>query len=556
MMKRTRSLAILLLIVLTPILASSSLENSPNFSILSPSSVAESVQYQMKQFPLPAGSTGPWSIASDSDGRIWVVEQGSNQLASFFPPAATFHEYRIPTPNSTAGSVATDSNGNVWFTELTSNKLGELKNGSSQIVEFKIPGGSTTLAGQQQQLSCGPSDAVAGPQGEIWVLCLFSNQIVEFFPSNASSASFDLPVFQSGPAGIVFDHNGNFWFTAADANMIGHGRVSQLQNNTSDGIDETAPLNATYTFNFQHATDLQGDTANIKSSLPTPSGIALSPDGNTLWITEHVDSSFDSYNIQTKSLDRFWTSQTNDDFGYSISFPNGVAVDQNGNVWISEHYGNKIAEFNPVSNSLTEYMIPCCGSSSAGVYTLTLGQNGTIWFVEILGGAIGELVPVSNPDQSFKISVNSNVVSVGRNAAITVPISMQYSNFTAGRENNVTLGISGISSTGSLAGASSQFSPSSLLLFGSATVSSNLTFSAQSLRSGIYYLTVSATIPQQNVIYSVVLKVVVGSLPSPYYQLFVDGAAIGIVSSIIVVGALALRRRKNFGRSSARRRRR
>jgi len=554
-MRRIRSLAILLLIALSSILASSSLSSYPqNFSILSPSSPANSTQYQMKQFHLPSGSTGPWSIASDSAGRIWVVEQGSNQLASFLPLTATFHEYRIPTPNSTAGSVTTDSNGNVWFTELTSNKLGELKNGSSQIVEFKIPNGTATVSGLPQQLSCGPSDAVSTLQGEIWVLCLFSNQIVEFFPSNETFASFDLPVFQSGPAGLVFDHNGNFWFTAADANMIGHGTVSQLQNNTSDGIEETAPQNATYTFNFQHATDLLGNSENIKSSLPTPSGIALSPDGNTLWITEHVDSSFDSYNIQTKSLDRFWTSQTNGDYGYSISFPNGVAVDQNGNVWISEHYGNKIAEYNPVSNSLTEYMVPCCGSSSAGVYTLTLGQNGTIWFVEILGGAIGELVPVSNPDQSFKISANSNAISVGRNAAITVPVSLQYSNFTAG--NNVTLGISGISSTGSLTDSSAQFSPSSLRLSGSATVSSNLTFSAQSLRSGIYYLTVSATLPQQNVIYSVVLKVVVGTLPSPYYQLFVYGAAIGIVGSIIVVGALAVRRRKKIGRPSARRRRR
>ncbi|HVB12782.1 MAG TPA: hypothetical protein VNE86_06585, partial [Nitrososphaerales archaeon] len=64
------------------------------------------------------------------------------------------------------------------------------------------------------------------------------------------------------------------------------------------------------------------------------------------------------------------------------------------------------------------------------------------------------------------------------------------------------------------------------------------------------------TLPQQNVIYSVVLKVVVGTLPSPYYQLFVYGAAIGIVGSIIVVGALAMRRRKKIGRRSPRRRRR
>ncbi|MGI0092156.1 MAG: virginiamycin B lyase family protein, partial [Nitrososphaerales archaeon] len=331
---------------------------SSQVTVLSSNGPGSTVQYRMAQYPLPAGSSGPWAIATDSIGRVWVVEQVSNQLAAFDPSSSTFKEYTIPTPNSTANSVVVDISGNVWFTELTGDRLGELKLGATSIAEYKIPSGSTSFAGQSEALSCGPIGVVPSSQGSLWVLCLFSNQIDEFFPVNGTFNSFDLPVFQSGPAGLVFDHAGNFWFTAADANMIGHGVVSELRNNTSDGIQETAPQNETYTYNFDHATDFRGDTESIKSSLPTPSGIALSPDGHTLWISEHVDSSFDSYNILTKSLDRFWTSQTHQEFGYPVSFPNGLAVDAGGNVWIAEHYGNKVAEFNQGTGKLTEYVVP------------------------------------------------------------------------------------------------------------------------------------------------------------------------------------------------------
>jgi streptogramin lyase len=509
----------------------------------------------MIQYPLPNGSKAPWAIAGDSVGRIWVVEQVSNQIAMFNPVSATYNEYNIPTPNSTANSIAVDGSGNVWFTELTANRLGELANGSSKITEYRIPNSTIPVSGLPQNLSCGPIGVIPGPLESIWVLCLFSNQIDEFFPENATFDSFDLPIFQSGPAGLVFDHNGNFWFTAADINEIGHGILSELRANTSDGITETPPLNSTYVFDFQHTTDFKGDTQDIKSSLPTPSGIALSPDGNTLWITEHVDSSFDSYNIATKSLNRYWTSQTNGAFGYSVSFPNGIAIDSAGNVWIAEHYGNKVAEYSPSTGALNEYVVPCCKSSSAGVYTLTLGKNGTVWFVEILGDAIGELEPISQQSQSYSIKLSSNQVSVTEkpNAMVSLPLSLDY--VSNSKDNaTVSLEISGISSTGALSGASAQFKPPSVVVSGSGTAIDNLTISVESLKPGAYYLTISAEPSQGNVIYSSVLKLVVVGSTSQYSQLVSYGAIIGVVVSILVVVSLSVLRRKQAKRMRRRRR--
>ncbi|MGI0080557.1 MAG: virginiamycin B lyase family protein, partial [Nitrososphaerales archaeon] len=346
--KSALALIVLLLVTLTllpALLPSLKMQMATAYS----SGSDQQTTYQIIQHTLPNGSSEPWAITTDNAGRVWFVEQGSNQLGMLEPLTGNITEYSIPTPNSTVISVATDGLGNVWLTELTANKLGELESGSTSIVEYPVPGAPYQIAGHMQFQSCGPSGVVPDSSGRIWVICIFSNQIDEFFPGNGTFLSFDLPVYQSGPAGLVFDRQGNFWFTAADADMLGHGVVSQLQNGTSNGITEFAPKNQTYSFTFEHALGPLGPYQNDTSSLPTPSGISLAPDGNTLWITEHVDSSFDSYNIQSKNLVRYWTSKTNGAFGYSVSFPNGIAVDKEGNVWISEHYGNKIAEFNPNS---------------------------------------------------------------------------------------------------------------------------------------------------------------------------------------------------------------
>ena len=497
--------------------------------------------YEIIQHPLPNGSTEPWAIATDSAGRVWFVEQGSNQLGMLQPLTNNITEYSIPTPNSTAISVAVDGLGNVWLTELTADRLGELKNGSSSIIEYPVSGAPYQIAGHTQFQSCGPSGVVPDSSGHIWVLCLFSNQIDEFFPNNGTFQSFDLPVYQSGPAGLVFDHQGNFWFTAADADMLGHGIVSQLQNGNSSGITEFAPANQTYTFTFEHALGPLGPYQNYTSSLPTPSGIALAPDGNTLWITEHVDSSFDSYNIQSKSFIRFWTSKTNGAFGYSVSFPNGVAVDKEGNVWISEHYGNKIAEFNPNTEALTEYIVPCCAGGSAGTYTLTLGANGVVWFVEISGNAIGELKPTA-ANQTFSLNLGSSSVDLGPSGSATIPLKLSM--VGSSLATNVSLDISGISGTGELSGASAQFSPARLQISGTGNASTELTLNTEGLSAGSYYLTVSATLLPEGVIYSQILKLTVSS----YAPLLTYGVIIGAVVSVFVIGVIAfkMRHRKKF----------
>ena len=496
------------------------------------------------QHPIPEANAEPWSIASDRQGNLWFVEQGTNQLGEYNPVSGNFTQFQIPTNNSTPDAVAVDSKGDVWFAELTANRLGELAAGGSSIVEFEIPGIAVSLGSTVQTVPCGPGAVLADPSGAVWVACLFSNQLDQFIPAQGAFNSFYLPVFQSAPAGMVLDGKGNLWFTAADANMLGEAVVSQLRNGTSQGITEFAPLNQTYDYRLSHPTSFTGTTEVISSSLPSPSGIAIDQKGG-LWMTEHVDSSFDSYNVATKSLVKYWTTQTFDANGYSVTFPNGIAIGSSGAVWIGEHYGNRVAEFLPSSGVMTEYPVPCCKSAIAGVYSVALAPDGRLWFVEIGGDAIGEMSPAQT-SSSLSLTVPASSYSLGTAGRVTVPLTFSQE---GGNSTVLSLSMSGVTGTGSLQNMTAEFGGSTLALQPGGQAETNMTLALDGLNPGIYYLTLGAT-TQAGVIYSAILKLTVTSGGSSQLWLLVP---LAVVSAVVAgLGGLVLARRSHGARRRTR----
>ncbi len=462
----------------------------------------------------------------------------------FDPKTASFREYNVTTPNSLLEEISIDGFGNPWFTELNGEHLGELNVSSGMILEFSIPNGPGNLP-------CGPI-GVTPYKTSIWITCEFSDQIDQFFSENSTFASYDLPIFYSAPLDIVFDSTGNFWFSAADSNMIGYVTTSTLRAGTTDGIQEFAPRNVSYlmTVTNPQAPPGLGQSKNgnqtIVSSLATPSQLALSPDGKEIWITEHVSSSFDEYDINSKVLDKYWTSRTHNP-NYANSLPNGIAVGSNGIVWIAEHYGNKIAEFDPTTRTMTEYPIPCCGSQLAGTLYLALGQNSSVWFTELYGNNIGELVPAES-NGSFYISPENTTIALtgkGGNASIPIHVSSDLSN----QPQSVSFDISGVTESGLISNASVYYSPPEIALTSNGSGTSELNFRTENLSPGNYYLTASGRSSLTGDIYSTIISLVITDLPN-YPSLLTDGVILGVVLAFATVGSLVviLRRRPRRSR--------
>lgn len=495
--------------------------------------------YSIVQYQLPNSTGVPIAIASSQDGKIWVVEQAANLLVSFDPATKSFKEYHLPTQNSIPISVAVDGYGNVWVTELNGERLAELQHASSRIEEFAIPGINVSVAGINQKIPCGPTAVTPDQYGNIWFACLFSNQIDVFFPSNQSFHSFNLPVFQSGPAGLLLN-NGKLWFTAADADMLGYLQLDSLKQNSSSGIKEFPPLNSTYIYSIRHAASFLGGNFNITSSLLTPTAITMSADGKTLWVTEHVDNSFDSYNIETQTLNKYWTSKTDGRFGYAYAFPNAVSIDNEGNAWIAEHYGNKIAVFSPNSMAMTEILIPCCSSIIAGAYSATLDRNGNLWFVETNSGMIGEVVKV-NPTYTLSSSISSRTVKIPSTGDAVLHATYSLSPDSPS-PLNITFEVSGITPDGNLKNVSVSFDSRSLLLLPGQNASVDMHILTSGLKQGSYFITVSAV--TNSYIYSYILGLDVNQQTVLPFTLAVAIMILLFALSLIFV-YLLLRRRSS-----------
>ena len=452
--------------------------------------------YSIIQHPLPAGSSGPAQIASAPSGRIWFVEAGSNQVGSYDPSSNSFSEYAIPTPNALPEGIAVDPEGNVWFAELTPNGLGVLFPENGTIREVTIPPAPDGIG-------CGPIGVTPQGNGSIWVTCEFSNQIDEYVPSIGILKEFDLPVAYSAPLQILFDKSGNFWFTAADAGMLGYATTDQLRPGTTDGIEEFAPLNSTYVNTIENPL-LPG--GGVLTSLAVPSQIAFSPDGGSLWVTEHGAGSFDRYDTGSKTLTKYFTSRPFSDL-YTQSLPNGLAVDSSGYVWVAEHYGNRIAEFDPSAGTMVEYPVPCCRSGIAGTLYLTTGSNGTVWFTEEYGNAIGELSPEGVP-VPIEVGLNPGAVVLENDGTATISFTVTPGNVRAGGAGAMSFGAEGISRDGVLANLTATFTPGTLTPDGTVE-NGTLLLQSSGLMSGVYYITVSGTSSSTGLISSSVLDLTV-----------------------------------------------
>jgi virginiamycin B lyase len=71
------------------------------------------------------------------------------------------------------------------------------------------------------------------------------------------------------------------------------------------------------------------------------------------------------------------------------SSPWGITAGPDGNLWFTEHSGNKIGRITP-AGVITEFPIP---TRRSGPFGITAGPDGNLWFTETNGNKIGAFDP-------------------------------------------------------------------------------------------------------------------------------------------------------------------
>ena len=372
----------------------------------------KSNQY-IKEFEIPTPCTQPLSIITDSNGNIWFAQTNTGNLAMFDPESETFTEY--PNEQWTLNSasmiwgITYTEDDEIWFTDDKNSSIWKFSIPEKTYYQFEIPSNGNKAFPQKIEY-----------HNDNFMINDFSgNQIIllnhkQLDDGQVSYSTIKVPEgFFTSQTSV--DSEGNIWFV-----MWKYQKEAILVKTNS---------------NTQKV-----EQFTLPTSINAPNGVSVGPSDN-IWIADTAGDSFFRFSPSTKLVTEFVTSDPPVwTYGNSsgliktpITRPYWNAFDSDGNMWFNQQTANRLAVFNPVSESLIEYDIPSrnpgwsdcgdlsdCGVSQSFDFTI---QDDQVWFTEWVENNIG-VVDTSVP-LPILISIDNDEIEIkqGQQKEIFVTIT-------------------------------------------------------------------------------------------------------------------------------------
>ena len=352
-------------------------------------------------------------------------------------------EFTVPTLRAAPLAITVDKYGIVWFTESNMSKLGRFDPSNQSFIEYRVPGvgdmwgvtsdheGRIWITQYAGHGSVNPGGAIVGGG---------NGRLLIFDPGSEQFGVINIQTNSSFPMCITVDSSDRVWFTEFLGNKIGmydqtSKRLSEyvVPTNESGPADLTFDKNGALWFTEAYAEkigeffpgnqsfkeyQLGSDTpSQIVSS---PVGIAVDSDG-TVWVADHGGNWIANFN-PTNGMLIHYPTHTPPASVYPISIPNGLLIDSQGRVWFCEHGGNSIAYYDPAERSMVEFPIP--SGPIATTLWIALAPNGDIWFTEWTANKIG--VAYANLPIPFTVHLNANSLALqeGQATSLTATVDV------------------------------------------------------------------------------------------------------------------------------------
>jgi virginiamycin B lyase len=313
------------------------------------------------EYKLPATCEMPLGILVDNQaGKVWYVSTKQGTVGSYDLATHKFDE-ELNIPKWNVRSIPTD-NSQVW-------SLNEDKSGN------------------------------------IWFTDEKQNAIWRYSKSPGGFEMYKVPEMSKEfgtayPVSIDFDSKGNVYFVGIRIPVLWFGNTTEMKNGTSNGISKipiptsgfkgidpdlisTGSIAVDNKRNVvwismlsfpskgevlrYNITSKTFDTFNMPAGLSSPVGVAVDVNGNP-WITDHATSLFFMLNASNGKTTTYATSRAspqiygvNDENSVpegAYTLPYWIEKGSDGSLWFNEHEGNKIARFQPSDKTLYEYWIP------------------------------------------------------------------------------------------------------------------------------------------------------------------------------------------------------
>ncbi len=382
---------------------------------LSPNNENQTINPYVKEYSLPTG-TWPNGILVDKNGIIWIAGSKINSLFRFDPKQEKLEPYVIEENelqgNETRDSfmvwtMLQDNDGFIWFSQL----------GTRSIWRFDP---SVDKFSALHSVSAAPFQMKVDKDGNIWFTTLTSNTVGVIQKTQNKTEPYKITEFNIGndtqPAGLFLENN-DLWITE-----IAKQKIAKYHVIYDNGV----------VTNIEKILEIPTDE---KISLGSPTDLFVLHD--TIWLTEHGTSFITQYQIDSKNLTRFPTSQN---VYHVTTLPFWIREVNNGKgMWVNEHEGNKIAFFDMANKTLTEYEIPSRPADGYLVYPLNIAADpfdgNKLWFSEWntdkFGMVNGE-IPIP-----FDIRSEANKIILSDNQSKQQTINIEISKNNLVNKNNI-----------------------------------------------------------------------------------------------------------------------
>ncbi len=297
----------------------------------------------------------PSGIAVDASGNLYVADYGNNLIRKITPAgivstlAGTGFEGSVNAAGNLASfngpsGIAVDAAGNIYIAD----------SGNNLIRKIDPSGTVSTLAGRDT------TGAVNGP--------------------GANASFFD-------PLGVAIDANANIYVADAGNNLIRLITPSGIVS-TFAGTVNSASSNVTSTF----------------SALNNPTGLAVDGSGN-VFVANYLNNTILQINQSATISILAGTGQQGAGNGPGNSatfyYPNNVAVDQSGDVYVSDGDNNVIREITPsgvvstLAGSGTQGSADGTGTNASfnGPAGLAVDALGNVYVADAYNNLIRKITP-------------------------------------------------------------------------------------------------------------------------------------------------------------------
>ena len=433
------------------------------------------------EYKIPTPCTQPLAITVDHNGLVWFAQTSTGNIAKFDPLTEMFTEYDNPIwkeAEKIAIEVALENNvepmklrsmmwgmdyfpdGTIWYTDEAIDSIWKFSLSDESYIRINYPMSEEAQSSLPQKLVIDGSKIIINDftGGKL--------SFLDYAQDKQGLRHYAIPSIIEGAVVSDFgiDSDQNVWYT----NWT-YGEAGILVKFDYPGYEfQSTQGEVTKGLLLQDFVEWY----NFPVGLSTPNGVTVGSD-QKIWIADTSSNYFFSFDPKTEEFTKYTTSiPTIDSYGNASGIIKNPVSNtywiehHNGYLIMNQHNANRIAVFNPSSETLVEYTVPsrnpnwadCEGNEYCGVAQIfDFAVDGKkIWFTEWVENNIGvvdtsiplpfsididkkQVILEKGKTEQVILSVNKTLLSDTSDASVNSSSTSTFSDIVITHENDFSL---------------------------------------------------------------------------------------------------------------------